>query len=194
MRHRTAAVALLGLLPACLGPRTETSRYYTLPTDRPTSVATAAPAASLGLGPVTLPPYLSRPEIATRLGPEQIAYASSDRWAAPLDELVARALAEELRSGLPAGEVVRWPWPLGAPPDVSASVDLLRFEADAAGGATLEARWTVTLRGRAPVTGVTRVRERGAPGDAVGSVAVLGRALGILARDIEAAARAPGGG
>ncbi len=128
---------------------------------------------------MTLPPYLSRPEIATRLGPEQIAYATSDRWAAPLDELVARALAEDLRAGLPAGEVVRWPWPLGAPPDVSASVDLLRFEADADGGATLEARWTVTLRGRAPVTGETRVRERGAPGDTAGSVAALGRALGV---------------
>jgi uncharacterized lipoprotein YmbA len=93
-----------------------------------------------------------------------------------------------------AGEVVRWPWPLGAPPDVSASVDLLRFEADAAGGATLEARWTVTPRGRALVTGETRVRERGAPGDTAGSVAALGRALGALARDIAATARAPGGG
>jgi len=194
MRHRIAAVALLGLLPACLGPRTETSRYYTLPADRPAAGAAAAPVGSLGLGPVTLPPYLSRPEIATRLGPEQIAYATSDRWAAPLDELVARALAEDLRARMAAGEVVRWPWPLGAPPDVSASVDLLRFEADAAGGATLEARWTVTPRGRALVTGETRVRERGAPGDTAGSVAALGRALGLLARDIAAAARAPGGG
>jgi uncharacterized lipoprotein YmbA len=131
--------------------------------------------------------------MATRLGPEQIAYASSDRWAAPLDELVARALAENLRVGLPAGEVVRWPWRLGAPPDASASVDFLRFEADAAGGATLEARWTVTLRGQAPTTGETRVREGGATGDAGGSVAALGRALGVLARDIALAARAPGG-
>ncbi len=44
MRHRTAAVALLGLLPACLGPRTETSRYYTLPADRPTAGRDRRPA------------------------------------------------------------------------------------------------------------------------------------------------------
>ena len=194
MRHRTVAVALLGLLPGCLGPRTETSRYYTLPADRPAAVATAPPVTSLGLGPVTLPPYLSRPEFATRLGPERITFASSDRWAAPLDELVARALAENLRAWLPAQEVVRWPWPLGTPPEVSASVDFLRFEADADGGATLEARWTISARGRPPVPGATRVRESGAPGDAAGSVAALGRALGQLARDLAASARAQGGG
>jgi len=194
MRHRTVTVALLLLLPACLGPRTESSRYYTLPeaAQSPTAQAPATGAPSLGLGPITLPPYLDRPELATRLGPERITYASNDRWAAPLEELLVRALAEDLRTGLPAREIVRWPWPLGSPPEVSASVDLLRFEADPAGGATLEARWVVTLRGGASVTGETRVREGGAPGDAAASVSALGRALGVLARDVAAAAR--GGG
>ena len=87
---------------------------------------------------------------------------------------------------------MRWPWPLGAPPDVAASVEFLRFEADAAGGATLHARWTVTARGRPPVTGETRLHEGGAAGDVPGSVAALGRALGRLAADLAAAARAAG--
>jgi uncharacterized lipoprotein YmbA len=194
MRHRTIVVALLGLLPACLGPRTETSRYYTLPPDRPLAVASATPVASLGLEPVTLPPYLSRPEFATRLGPERIAYSANDRWAGPLDEMVTRALAEDLRAGLGAREVVRWPWPLGAAPEVSASVDFLRFEADSDGGATLEARWTVSARGQAPVPGETRVKEAGAPGDVAASVAALGRALRLLASDLAAAAKVNRGG
>jgi len=187
MRHQAFAVALLGLLPACLGPRTETSRYYTLPGSPPAAVA-GTPAASLGLGPVTLPPYLDRREVATRLGPERVAYSSQDRWAGPLEELFFRALAEDLRASLPAREVVRWPWPLGAPPEVAASVEVLRFEADSTGGATLEARWTVTPRGRPPVSGETRVHEGGAPGDADVSVSALGRAVGVLARDIAASA------
>jgi len=191
MRQLAVAIVLLSLLPACLGPRTESSRYYTLPeaAQAPAAPAPPAGAPSLGLGPITLPPYLARPELATRLGPERIAYAADDRWAAPLEDLLVRALAEGLRTGLPAREIVRWPWPLGSPPDVTVSVDLLRFEADAAGGVTLEARWTVTRRGGSALTGETRIREGAAPGDVAGSVAALGRALGALSRDIAAAGR-----
>ena len=190
MRHPVAVIVAL-LLPACLGPRVDASRYFTLPATGPSTART--PVASVGLGPVTLPPYLSRPEVATRIGPEQLAYASNDRWAAPLEDLAVRSLGEELRARLPASEVLYWPWPLGTPPDVSASVEFLRFEGDAAGGATLEARWTVTPRGRHPVSGVSRFHEAGAPGDVPGSVAALGRALGLLAADLAAAARGAGG-
>jgi uncharacterized lipoprotein YmbA len=191
MRLAIAAVAAFSVLPGCLGPRVDASRYFTLPSAGAPSAGT--PIASVGLGPVTLPPYLSRPEMATRVGPEQVAYAANDRWAAPLEELTVLALSEELRARLPAREVLRWPWPLGAPPELAATVEFLQFEADAAGGATLQARWTVTARGRPPVSGVTRLHEKGAPGDAPGSVAALGRALGALASDLAAAARAGGG-
>ena len=191
MRHAIAVLAALAVLPSCLGPRTDSSRYFTLPAAGAPSAG--APVASVGLGPVTLPPYLSRPEVATRIGPEEVAYAASDRWAAPLDELAVLALSEELRARLPAREILRWPWPLGSPPEVAVSVVFLRFEADAAGGGTLQARWTVSARGRAPVTGETRHQEKGAPGDVPGSVAALGRGLGALASDLAVAARPPGG-
>jgi uncharacterized lipoprotein YmbA len=191
MRPAIAVLAALSILPACLGPRADASRYFTLPAAGEPSAR--APVASVGLGPVTLPPYLSRPEVATRLGPAQITYSANDRWAAPLEDLASQALSEELRARLPAREVLRWPWPLVAPPEVGVSVEFLRLEADAAGGATIQARWTVSARGRAPVTGETRLHEAGAPGDVPGSVAALGRALGALAADLAAAARAPGG-
>jgi uncharacterized protein len=190
MRTPLAIVAALSLLPACLGPRVDGSRYFTLPAAG--APAEGVPVAVLGLGPVTLPPYLSRNEIATRVSPEQVTYAGNDRWAAPLEEQVGRALAEEMRSRLPAREVVRWPWALSPGPDVAVAVDFLRFEADAGGGATLQARWTVTAPGRPPLTGETRLHEGGAPGDTPGSVVAMGRALGRLAADLAAAARAAG--
>ncbi len=190
MRTALAILAALSFLPACLGPRVDGSRYFTLAAAG--APAAGVPVAVLGLGPVTLPPYLARPEVATRIGPEQLSYSSTDRWAAPLEDLVAAALGEGLRAGLPAREVVRWPWPLGTPPDVAASVEFLRFEADAAGGATLHARWTVTVRGKPPLTGETRLHEGGAAGDVPGSVAAMGRALGRLAADLATAARTAG--
>ena len=189
MRATAVVLAALSVLPACLGPRTDTARYFTLPGTGTASAAT--PVASLGLGPVVLPPYLSRPEVATRLGPERIAYAADDRWAAPLEDLAVQALGEELRARLPAREVLRWPWPLGSPPEVTAAVEFLRFEGDGAGGATLQARWTVTHLGHPPVRGETNVQEPGKPGDVPGSVAALGRGLRVLATDLTAAARRP---
>ncbi len=185
------AAASLVLVTACLSPRVDASRYFTLPDDPgagPGAVV-PAPVASLGLGPVGLPPYLSRPELAVRKAPDELSYAAADRWAAPLDELFPRALAEALRTRLPARDVVRWPWPLSTPPEVTVAVDVLRFEADAGGGATLHARWTVTVRGREPASGETRVHEAGGPGDVPGSVAALGRTVAALAGDLARAAR-----
>jgi hypothetical protein len=189
MRTVLAAIVAASLLPGCLGPRPDTSRYFTLPSPSP-ATASGPGVASLGLGPVALPPYVARLEIASRAGPDEIRYATNDRWAAPLDEMVLRSLGDELRARVPAREVVRWPWPLQAPPEASVSVEFVRLEGDATGGATLEARWTAAVRGKAPVSGETRVKEPGQPGDTPGSVAALGRALGRLAADVAAALRA----
>jgi uncharacterized lipoprotein YmbA len=192
MRNVLAAVAALALLPGCLSPRPDTSRYFTLPSSSATP-AGGPGVASLGLGPIVLPPYVTRPEIASRTGPDEIRYAAGDRWAAPLDELVARSLADELRARVPARDVVRWPWPLQAPPEASVAVDFLRLEVDAAGGATLDARWTATVRGRPPLSGETRVKEPGQAGDTPASVAALGRALGRLSAEVATALRSGGG-
>jgi hypothetical protein len=193
-RLPTAAIASLALvalgLAGCLSPRPDTSRYFTLP-PAGGAPAAGAPVPLVGLGPVTLPPYLDRNEVATRVSAEQLSYSSSDRWAAPLAGQVGRVLAEELRARIPAADVVAWPWPLSPVPDVAVAVDFLRLEADAAGGATLHARWTVTVRGRAPSQGETRIEEPGAAGDARSSVAAMGKALSALAGQLAGVARRP---
>ncbi|HET8723664.1 MAG TPA: PqiC family protein [Anaeromyxobacteraceae bacterium] len=184
------AVLLAGGLAGCLSPRPDTSRYFTLPATG-TATAAGAPVPLVGLGPVTLPAYLDRNELATRVSPEQVGYSGSDRWAAPLAGQVAGLLAEELRTRVPATDVVQWPWPLSPVPDVAVAVDFLRLDADAAGGATLHARWTVTARGRAPRQGETRIDEPGTAGDARSSVAAMGKALSSLAGQLADAARRP---
>jgi uncharacterized lipoprotein YmbA len=199
-RAAPAAAALAAVLAAatgaagCLDPIPDRTRWYTLPAPAASPApAAATPAASpagvatLGLGPVTLPPYLDRPEVVTRAAPERIDVSSRDRWAAPLPEQFRRALAEDLRALLPAWSVVEWPWPRNPPPDVAVAVDVLRFEADASGGALLEARWTVRRGAAAPVSGETRVAEAAPPGDVAASVAAMGRAAQALARDLAGA-------
>ena len=189
MRPAFALGVPLGLLAGCLtlGPRPEPTRYYVLEprSDAPNPSRPAMPV--LGVGPVRLPPYLDRREIVTRSGPGRLDVASADRWAAPLDLLFASVLAEDLRVIVPAREVVAWPWSVGAPPEWSVSIDVLRFDGEPDGTAVLDARWIVRRGGALAREGVTTTRERGASPQTAATVAALSRTIEALARDIAAA-------
>ena len=180
-----ASLAAAGCVP--LEPRPDRTRYYVLETEASAPDPPRPAVPVLGVGPVRLPPYLDRPGIVTRAGPARLEVASLDRWAAPLEVLFLRALAEDLRAALPAGEVLAAPWPVGASPEWSVSVDVLRFEAEPDGAAVLEARWIVLRSGALAGQGATSARERGAGADVAATVAALSRTVGVLARDVAAA-------
>jgi uncharacterized lipoprotein YmbA len=188
MRAPPALAASLALACACItvGSRQEPARYYVLAAEPAASDPARPAVAVLGVGPVRLPEYLDRREIVTRVGPVRLEAASADRWAAPLDVLFASALAEDLRTALPAGEVLPWPWPVGASPEWAISVDVVRFDAED-GTAVLEARWIVRRGTAIARRGSTAARERGTAGGVEGTVVALGRTIGALARDIAAA-------
>jgi len=177
------------LAAACLSPRPDASRYYTLSPEAGPS-AGRAPVAALGVGPVVLPPYLERNEFAFRVGPEQIAYASEERWAAPLSDLFVRALGEDLRALVPATQVVPWPFPRISPPDLSVAVEVLRFETDPAGVVVLQARFSLQAGagGRVLARGETRFREEVTPRHVGEAAAAMSRGIGALARDVAGAA------
>jgi uncharacterized lipoprotein YmbA len=189
MRPAIVRGVALALLAGCvsLEPKPDRTRYYLLETEAGPPDAARAAVPVLGVGPVRLPAYLDRPEIVTRAGAARIEVASVERWAAPLDVLFADALTEGLRAAVPAREVSAWPWPVGAAPEWSTSVDVLRFDAEPDGTAVLEARWIVRRGGAVATQGATTARERAAAPDTAARVAALGRAIRSLARDIAAA-------
>lgn len=183
-------LALLGCVS--LAPRPDRTRYYVLEAEASASDSPRPAMPVLGVGPVRLPPYLDRPGIVTHAGPGRLEVASADRWAAPLDVLFTRVLVEDLRAAVPAREVVGWPWPPGASPEWSISVDVLRFEGEPDGTAVLEARWIVRRSGEVAHEGVTHARERAASPDVAATVAALSKAIGALARDVADAVNARG--
>ena len=91
MRAPASARVLLlaGLLccPGCglLSPREDTTQYAVLVSldeipGEPAAPASAAhPSLRVGLGPVTLPEYLKRPQIVSRVGGTQIVLSASER-------------------------------------------------------------------------------------------------------------------
>jgi uncharacterized lipoprotein YmbA len=169
-----------------LRQRHDPTRFYVLAANVPDQPHPPGSLA-IGLGPIVMPGYLQHPGLVTRVGTE-VRYADFDRWAEPLPTLVGRALGQDLAVLLGA-RIVSYPWYRATPLDAGVRVDVISFEADAAGSARLQACWSI--RGSSGTTVcrddcssiVEPVDERGAPAQ----VAALSRALGELARQVASA-------
>jgi hypothetical protein len=175
-------------LAGCLGPQQDSSAYFLLsPAPVPTE-STPVPVV-LGLGPVTIPGYLDRPQIVVRLSENEVALAEADRWAEPLGGHFTRTLGENLSMLLPGSSHIEYPWYESEAPDFALSLKLRRFEADATGGVVLDATWRLS-RGSALVDGgAARIVESARGPERTAAVAAQSRALGQLSSDIAAAVR-----
>lgn len=175
--------AFLLTLAACA--TTVPTRFYTLaPQAQPGSQRGTQVVA---LGAVTLPDYLDRPEMVTRMNPTQVQVAEIDRWAEPLEPMVQRVMGQELARLSGAREVVVLPQQRDVRYDRLVEVEVLQFEADAAGKVVLDARWRVFGSGgeRQLVSRQSLIEEPGAvPPDYAAIAAAMGRALNTLVREV----------
>ncbi len=130
------------------------ARFYLLsptaqasaPAADPAPAATAnSPSVTLAVGPVDLPSYLDRPQMARRVDDNRMEFAEFDRWAEPLKENLSRVFVENLAALLPAANVRSFPMRGSAPPaEYQVAMDIRRFEAAPGNLALLEARFTIT--------------------------------------------------
>jgi uncharacterized lipoprotein YmbA len=182
-------VALL-VLSGCFGS-TPPTQFYLVPSL--TGSDTAPPASAgqrdltLGVGPVTVPPYLDRPQIVTRTSRAKLALADFDQWAGPLAETIARVLAEDLSLLIPTDRVVFYPWPRNIDPDYQVTVEVLQFDRGPEGEVVLAARWSLLDRdGKELVLRTSRLRQAAGGADYEATVTAMGRTLDALARDMAA--------
>jgi len=179
----------------CLGGRSDPAKLFTLTaTIAPDGVPGESWDAALGLGPVAIPGYLDRPQLVTRVGPNELELTDVARWAEPLREGIARALQQDLLVASGARRVALYPWASAAGVDLAVAVDVLGFEAGPRGDAQLVARWTVrdVAGGRVLAFRESRLVEPAQGRGADAGVAALSRALGALAREIAATVREVG--
>jgi uncharacterized lipoprotein YmbA len=148
-----AVITALLLVGACSS--SPPTHFYTLSDTAPETT----PPAGVGwvrIVGVTIPGELDRPELVRRIGPNQLSIAGLDRWAAPLDQVIRRALSDDISRRVPS------PAPGGR---YSVSVDIREFYGDGACNVTLRAAWTLkqTRPGDAqPVNEEIRVPSSGA--------------------------------
>lgn len=198
MRHSIAAAALVAelLLLGCgtLSPKPDPSRFFTLsalPQSEPNAAKrpAASPGISLGVGPVTLPGYLDRPEMVIRIAQNQLILSENDRWAEPLEDNVARVLSQNIALLLRAERINAYPWPIDRKPLYQVEIEVLRFETDADHQAQLSTRWMIrnTTRKDAIQYRETRLSRPAQGRSTEASVAALSEALADLSGEIAAA-------
>ena len=180
-------VCLLGLSGCASSPPT---RLYVLPSM--TGAETASPAAprdlTIGVGPVTLSPYLDRLPIVTRASRARLVLGEFDQWAASLQDLVTRALAENLSRLIPTERVVLHPWSRTVELDYQVTVDVMQFDAGPSGEVVLAARWRL-LNAKEQALVMRQARFTAAAGrrDYEATIIAMGHTLDALSQDMAAA-------
>jgi len=178
---------------ALAGCASAPSRFYTL---NSTAEKSGGPPTdcSVLVGPISVPASVDRPQFTIQIGANRVAIDEFNRWAAPLNENIARVITADLAALLVTARVAAAPL-ANFDATFRVSVDIQRFEslrseAKKNEAAVIEAVWVVRrTTGDVAKSGRTLARES-AEGDSFEALAAAhSRALAKLSGDIAEAIR-----
>ncbi len=156
----------------------------------------ASPAAAgrteiIGMGPVSIPDSLDRPQIVTLSGGNEVRIAEFDRWSGSYRDEITRVMTENLSALLPSQRVVSYAWGRRVSINRQITVDILRLDGVLGGKVVLKANWAI-LEENGTKTILVRRSDISEPvngADYASFVAAQSRALVTLSREIAAAAQ-----
>lgn len=179
---------LLGAILAGCAQTQPTNLYMLSALAAPSSQATGTKQPIIGIGPVTAPAYLDRPQIVSRASPNKLEVGEFDRWAEPFETLLARVLSENLSILLNSDAVFTLPRRRLSEVDIQVELEIFRFDADPDGTVHLTGRWAVYTKGGKTLAAASKstIREtvQGAGYEAV--AVAMSRALEELSHEIAA--------
>lgn len=188
MIARLISIALIAAAANACGTSAP-ARFYTLDS---TALPDGAPAThtAVMVGPVSIPASVDQPEFVVQVASNRVEVEEFNRWAAPLNDSIERAVAGDLAVLLGTPDVATTPL-ANFDPAYWVTIDVQRFESIKGETALLEAVWAVrktaggkTRSGRT----VARVVVQGEGFDAL--AAAHSRALARMSGDIASAIRA----
>jgi uncharacterized lipoprotein YmbA len=184
---RLLSVALVGAVIAGCGTSAP-ARFYTLDSTAAPDGATAT-AGSVMVGPVSVPASIDQAQFVVQEGPNRVEVEEFNRWASPLNDSIARAVAGNLVVLLGTPDVVAGPL-ANFDPKYRVTIDVQRFESIQGKAAIIEAVWVVRRTAGGTRSGRTLANEsvQGSGFDAL--AAAHSRALARVSSDIAAAIRA----
>lgn len=181
------AIAFVAVLAAgCASPP---AKFYTLNATAKGD-GSSTTNCSVIVGPVSVPAEVNRPQFTVQVAPNQVAVDEFNRWAAPLNENIARVVAEDLAALLGASQVSTQPL-ANFSPDFRVSIEIQRFESAPGKSALVEAVWVVRKSpGKVSLSGHTLVTEPVSGDNFDALTAAHSRALAKISADLAAVIRA----
>lgn len=142
MQWRFAGFAVLALTGCASSPP---SSFYIL---TPGSAADGQQSLTggelaIGLGPVSFPVFLDRPQIVTQADGNRLTVDEFHRWGGTLQDDFMRVWSENLSRLLGTSRILVLPSEVRYPLDVRISADVLAFQGTTDGQALLKVRWVI---------------------------------------------------
>ncbi len=184
------AAAACGWTP--FTPHPDPSRFFVLTPLSGVPVVDAARLPALGVGPVSFPHYLDRPEIVTRVSSNEVKPAAFDYWAGSLPRQFVGVLAQNLQMLLGVDRMEIHPWYAASAPPLIVEADVQRFEPSASGEVQLVVIWRIRKGSRSEVlrSGESSLSHRSAGPDAGSAAEALSGLLGEFSRELAQAIHA----
>jgi len=146
LKNSLLIIILASLLSGCTHD-SKPVQFYMLTADTGGVSNTSHPLTNqgplIGLGPIRIPEYLSRPQMVVATSDNQYQLSEDHRWAERLDQNISLALIKVLPSQLGTDRVVRYPWSQRQVVDYQVGIDILEFNVNANGQSRLIAQWFV---------------------------------------------------
>ena len=141
---RLLPLLLALMLAGCASSGGSAVSYYLLTPDMSGTVV-SRPDLRVGVGPVELPEYLSRPQVLVQVGSSRVVANKQHRWAGPLQKNFTDVLTTNIGYRLGSANVVIYPWESPRSVDRQVVIKVTRFIASD-DGVHLEARWRLLDR------------------------------------------------
>jgi uncharacterized lipoprotein YmbA len=159
------------------------ARFYTLSATAATGTTTSK--LSVAVGPVSVPASVDRPQIVVSTSANQVALDDFNRWASPLQDNLARIVAENLVALLGTPRVTLFPQTLSTDVDYRVQIEVRNFESAPGKSASLDAVWAVRrAKDGKTETGRTSVRENVEDGSFDALAAAHSRGVARLSQEI----------
>ncbi len=178
-------------ITGCIGKSPQVAYFHLTPmeaTPAQTQAMKARDSLVVGVGPVSFPEVLQRPQIVTRSDSNHYRIDEFQRWGGSLQDEFTAIFAENLAILLKTENVAVFPWEKHFKPRFRIILDVQRFDGRLGESTLLETRWTITGENgkQALRVGKSSIEKPVAKASYEAHVQGLGRTLEQLAEEIAA--------
>ena len=187
-RRLTHLLSIAFIVAATGGCASPMARFYTLGS---TATVGDTPAAryAVMVGPVSIPASVDRPQFVVQVAPNRVEVDEFNRWAAPLNDSIARAVAGDLAVLLGTPDVSTTML-ANFTPAYRVTIAVQRFESIQGEAALIDAVWVVLKSADGKSRSGRTIAREAVQGQGFDPLAAAhSRALATMSADIAAAIR-----